>query len=178
MLLSRGAFRPGPGRYPPPFGELAKRHCKYCAGLRNLLAAHFERHGCGNDHIRAVAGDGVVQWLAQSDEIIRSTMLLTLNQYISSLYQSCVAVGPCQTCGAIPSRIDPGTAKVVAITAASPWLKASTYLRTAAIGSSATTFFDGGCAKVSVCPTTWAFASIGLRPMPSAKRLKSRRFIS
>jgi hypothetical protein len=54
MVLSRGAFRPGPGRYPPPFGQLAKRHCKYCAGLRNLLAAHFERHGCGNDHIRAL----------------------------------------------------------------------------------------------------------------------------
>ena len=56
-VLSRGAFRPGPGRYPPPFGELAKRHCEYRAGLRNLFAVHFERHRCGNHDIRAVAGD-------------------------------------------------------------------------------------------------------------------------
>ena len=77
------AFRPGPGRYPPPVGELAKRHCKYCAGLRDLLAAQLERHRCGNDHIGAVAGDVVVQGLAQRDEIIRSAMLLTLNQHIS-----------------------------------------------------------------------------------------------
>ena len=39
--------------------------------------------GCGNDNVGTVAGDIVVQWLGESDEIIRSTMLLTLNQNIS-----------------------------------------------------------------------------------------------
>ena len=45
----------------------------------------------------------------------------------------------------MPSRIDPGTANVAAITFASPLLKPSMYWRTAAIGSfvliSATPFF-------------------------------------
>ena len=34
------AFRPGPGRYAPSFGELAKRHRKDRAGLRDLLAVY------------------------------------------------------------------------------------------------------------------------------------------
>jgi len=54
----------------------------------------------------------------------------------TSLYQSWAAVGPCHTCGARPSRIIPGTAKVDAIVLVSPLLKASTYWRTAATGSS------------------------------------------
>ena len=50
-----------------------------------------------------------------------------------------------------PSRMEPGTAKAAAIFAASPWLKASTYVRTAAIGSSATKFFAGICVTLSGC---------------------------
>ena len=43
-----GAFRPGPGGYPPPLGELSERHCKYSAGLLDLLAAQLKRHRSGN----------------------------------------------------------------------------------------------------------------------------------
>src|SRR4029078_12272948 len=53
----------------------------------------------------------------------------------TSRYQSRAAVGPCHRCGAMPSRIDPGTAKVSAITLASPLLKQSMYWHTAAIRS-------------------------------------------
>jgi hypothetical protein len=63
------AFRPGPGRYAPTFGELAQRHGENRASLRNLLAVNFERHGRGNNYIRAIAGDVVMQRLTQSDEI-------------------------------------------------------------------------------------------------------------
>jgi hypothetical protein len=47
----------------------------------------------------------------------------------------------------MPSRIDPGTAKVAAITFASPLLKPSMYWRTAAIGSFVliSAFFGGAC---------------------------------
>jgi hypothetical protein len=53
------AFRRGPRRYAPSFGELAKGHREHRAGLRNLFAVDFERHGRGNNHIRAVVGDVV-----------------------------------------------------------------------------------------------------------------------
>ena len=53
----------------------------------------------------------------------------------TSLYQSLQAVGPCQTCGAIPSSIDAGTAHVAAIPSMSPLLKASMYWPMAPIGS-------------------------------------------
>src|SRR6476620_1066945 len=63
ILLTRSAFRPCPCCYAPPFGDLAKRHRKDRAALRDLLAAHVERHGRGNNNIRAVAGNVVVQRL-------------------------------------------------------------------------------------------------------------------
>ena len=40
------AFRPGPGRYAPPFGEFAKRHREDRAGLRNLLAVKPSMYCC------------------------------------------------------------------------------------------------------------------------------------
>src|SRR6476660_17868 len=54
----------------------------------------------------------------------------------ASLYQSSAAVGPCHTCGDIPSKICMGSAHVAVMAAESPLLKASTYRSTAVIGSS------------------------------------------
>ena len=62
--------RHGAGSNAPRCGELAQRHRKDRAGLRNLLGLHFERHGRGNNHISAIPGDVVMQWLAHSDEIV------------------------------------------------------------------------------------------------------------
>src|SRR5882757_2667934 len=53
----------------------------------------------------------------------------------TSFHQSSLAVGPCHTYGDITSRICIGSTHVPAMASASPSLKASTYWRTAAIGS-------------------------------------------
>ncbi len=53
----------------------------------------------------------------------------------TSRYQSRQAVGPCQTCGANPSSTVAGVAQLIDIASTSPLLKASTYWRTAAMGS-------------------------------------------
>jgi len=63
------ALSPGPSRDAPSIDELAKRHREHRAALRNLLPVDFERHGRRNNHIRAIAGDIVMQRLTRSDEI-------------------------------------------------------------------------------------------------------------
>jgi len=63
------ALSPGPSRDAPSIDELAKRHREDCAGLGNLFAVNFERHGRGNNHIRALGSDFVMQRFTRHDEI-------------------------------------------------------------------------------------------------------------
>ena len=89
------------------------------------------------DCVGAVPGD-VVQGLAQADEMIRNVMLLALNQNtFVPILRRC---RPLPNVRGHPVRVEPEPANVVAIAVASPRLKAFTYLRTAAIGSSAIAF--------------------------------------
>src|SRR5215472_1546419 len=124
------ALRPCPSSNALSVWQLAKSSCKDRPHLRNLLAVDLERHRRRTHNVCAVAGNVGVQRLVERHVVVARSVVLGL--FSTSLYQSSAAVGPCQTWGAIPSRIDPGSVNHPDIAFTSPLLNASMYPRTAA----------------------------------------------